>query len=379
MRPIKRTLCALLTWMLLFNCTVSCAYAQEVPEAETETVQETIPETTEPEIAETVPADTNPAEEEPAETETAEAEMPLFFQTDYPDTRFGRGTVSSSGCSITSLAMVASYLTGHTYYPDELAGYFGGYGENNMQRLEYASDMLQLPWEKAENVHAVFSAVKEGKVAILLMNSGSLFSNSQHFIVVKGMTEDGKYLVNDPYAPNYDLWNLREGFKTGFRDGELICGYSGGWVYDVDAMPENPFIYVEEKVEVEPRYPEIQLTPEEYELLAKVIWVEARGECADGQQAIAEIVFNRMKSEKFPDTLMGVLYAEGQFRSLEFIDEAEPWQAQYDAIDDALAGPYVLPETVVHFATYPVNEFVWGEIGGHVFCHQWGTGTETEE
>ena len=54
--------------------------------------------------------------------ETQNPEMPQFFQTDYPDTRFGAGTISSSGCSITSLAMVASYMTGHTYSPEELAG-----------------------------------------------------------------------------------------------------------------------------------------------------------------------------------------------------------------------------------------------------------------
>jgi len=296
--------------------------------------------------------------------------MPRFFQTDYPDARYGHGTVSSSGCSITSLAMVASYLTGHTYYPDELADYFGGYGENNMQRLEYASDMLQLPWKKAENVHEVFAALEEGNVAILLMNADSIFTNSQHFIVVEGMTADGKYLVNDPYAPNYELWNLREGFKTGFRDGELICGYSGGWIYDVSEMPEDPFIYVEEKVEVEPRYPQIKLTDEEYQLLAEVIWVEARGESAQGQQAIAEIVFNRMLSEDFSDTLTGVIYADGQFRSVEFIEDAEPCQAQYDAIDDALSGPYVLPIDVFYFGAYRSMDNAWGTIGNHTFCYQ---------
>lgn len=302
--------------------------------------------------------------------ETQNPEMPQFFQTDYPDTRFGAGTISSSGCSITSLAMVASYMTGHTYSPEELAGYFGGHGENNMQRLEYGSDMLQLPWRKAENVHEVFAAVKEGSIAILLMNSDSLFTSSQHFIVVKGMTEDGKYLVNDPYEPNYELWHLREGFKTGFRDGELICGYSGGWIYDVNTMPDEPFIYEEKKPEGPSRYPDIQLTPEEYELLAEVIWVEARGECLEGQQAVAEVILNRVASDDFSDTVSGVVYAEGQFRSVEFLDDAEPGQAQYDAIDDALAGPNILPEDVVFFATYPVNDRVWGEIGGHVFCYQ---------
>ena len=103
--------------------------------------------------------------------------------------------------------------------------------------------------------------------------------------------------------------------------------------------------------------------------MAKVIWVEARGESAEGQQAVAEVIFNRMLSDDFPDTLSGVIYADEQFRSSKFLEDAEPAQAQYDALDDALEGPYILPIDVVHFATYPVNDDVWGTIGGHIFCY----------
>ena len=46
-------------------------------------------------------------------------------------------------------------------------------------------------------------------------------------------------------------------------------------------------------------------------------------------------------------------------------------QAQYEAIERALYGPYVLPTDVVFFATYRTNENVWGQIGGHIFCYQW--------
>lgn len=209
--------------------------------------------------------------------------VPHFFQTDYPSDRYGSGTIATSGCGITSLAMVATYMTGNTYRPDELADYFGGYAENNIQRLEYASDMLQLPWHKAENFHKVMEALKEGNLAILLMESPSIFTTSQHFIVLTGMTEDGKIFVNDPYKPNYDYWLLKNGFANGFEEGDLLCGYSGGWIYDVSSMPEDPFIYMEEKPDIEPRYPDIELSWEEQQLLAKVIWVEARGEPAEGQ------------------------------------------------------------------------------------------------
>ena len=35
-------------------------------------------------------------------------EIPLYYQTDYPDMRYGAGSIATSGCSVTSLAMVAT-------------------------------------------------------------------------------------------------------------------------------------------------------------------------------------------------------------------------------------------------------------------------------
>ena len=120
---------------------------------------------------------------------------------------------------------------------------------------------------------------------------------------------------------------------------------------------------------MECRYPDIELTLEEQNLLARMIWVESRGESFEGQQAIAEVVLNRLMSDEFQDSVKGVIYAENQFRSTPLLDEAEPSSIQYEALERALEGPYVLPESVVFFATYPVNENVWGTIGGHTFCH----------
>ena len=44
--------------------------------------------------------------------------------------------------------------------------------------------MLQLACRKAENWHVVYKALQEGQVAIVLMNHNSIFTNSQHFIVL---------------------------------------------------------------------------------------------------------------------------------------------------------------------------------------------------
>lgn len=300
------------------------------------------------------------------------SDVPLYYQTDYPNDRYANGTVATSGCSITCLAMVASYLTGHTYLPDALADYFGGYSENNIKRLEYGAQRLQLPMYKAENVLEVFAALEEGDLAIVLMNQNSIFTQSQHFLVLTGLNADGFIMVHDPYQPNYERWDLKRAFVEGFEEGDILLGYDGGWIFDVSAMPDDPFLYVEEKPDGASRYPEVMLTWEEQKLLAKLIWLEARGESPEGQQAVAEVVLNRLVSGEFGDTLSQVIYGEGQFRTTPFLEDAQCWQAQYDAIDRALEGPYILPMDVMYFATYPENDNVWGEIGGHIFCYSYG-------
>lgn len=298
--------------------------------------------------------------------------VPQFFQTDYPDRIYGEGTVANNGCGITCLAMVATCLTKYPYLPDELARYFGGRAENNIARLEYASDALQLPWEKSPNWHRTLAALKEGKLAIAMMGPESLFTDGQHFIVLTGMTADGKITVNDPYQPNYDQPLLKTGLESGFDPGDILKGYSGAWLYDPQAMPEEPFLYTPEEPAAEPRYPEVSLSWEEIQLLAALIWGEARGESPEGQQAVAEVVLNRLVQKGFPDTVEAVI-RQGGFGSLGVIDQAQPSQAQYDAIDRGLYGPYVLPETVVRFYNYKAEGPLWGQIGGHYFY------TATEE
>lgn len=394
MKKLKRLLCLVLAFLM-----AACSPAVSASAAENATLAtEAVVETTAP-VEETVLMADEPAEDVPApEAEVQEPaeevfeipvetipslenlreiedldyyqSVPLYFQTDYPDNMYGGGSIANNGCSVTCLAMVASYLTNHEYLPDELARYFGGVAENNIERLEKGADAMQLPWEKMENFHKTMEALREGKIIIALMESDSLFTETQHFIVLTGINEDGLITVHDPLESNYSKWDLKRAFREGFKEGDICCGFSGAWAFDPSAMPEEPFLYYEEDLRGEPRHPDIYLTYEEKVLLAKVVWVESRGECAEGQQAVAEVVLNRIAMEGFPDTLNGVVYAEGQFRSVAYLDEATPEQAQYDAIEAAMYGPYVLPEDVVHFATFKTNQNVWGQIGGHIFCYQ---------
>lgn len=357
LRKVFRMNCILLCVLLVFSAALP-AFAQTEPEkiVPLATIQK-----------ELVSMEIN--EVEAMERETVD-ELPLYFQTDYPNDKYADGTIADSGCSITALAMVASYLTGHKYLPDELAYYFGGRAENNIARLEYGSETMQLPFEARLNFHQTIQGLKEGKVAIALMRSDSIFTDNQHFIVLAGYNADGRILVYDPYEPNYSQQILKNAFANGFEEGDIQLGFSGGWVYDKSAMPEEPFLYKEEIVKKESRYGNIELTYEEKKLLAQMIWVEARGESEDGQQAVAEVVLNRLVSDNFPNSLEKVILQKDAFRSAPLLDTAEPYDTQFEAIERALYGPNVLPMEVYYFDTTPVNDNVWGKIGGHVFCYE---------
>jgi len=123
------------------------------------------------------------------------------------------------------------------------------------------------------------------------------------------------------------------------------------------------------------RYASIVMTAAERRELAVCIYIEAGSEPPEGQQAVAEVVLNRVLHRQFPDTVHGVLHfgeetMTPQFSSVVDFDKVWPNQEQYDAIDRALYGEPILDEDVVFFDCYAINDRIWGQIGNHVFCRE---------
>lgn len=326
--------------------------------------------TTEPAAEpETIPEETLPPETEPPKV-TIDT-VPQYFQNDYPNDRYDQGTIADSGSSMTALAMVASYLTDHVYTPDVVADDLAHFCGNTIQRMDYGSELYQLSWSRVANFYDAKKALESGKIVISMMNSKSLFGGGNHFIVWTGINEDGLITVLDPEQKNYDRYNLKEPFQTGFRDGQLIAGYAAAWVYDKSAMPEEPFVYQSEPGAEECRYGDLTLTEAEKTMLAKLICAEGESESFEGQQAIAEVILNRLVTDGFPSSVYNVIHAEGQFEGASQMYRQSPTYTQYKAIDQALNGPYVLPMEVVFFSKGAMNNKVWGKIGVHTFCYRY--------
>ena len=116
----------------------------------------------------------------------------------------------------------------------------------------------------------------------------------------------------------------------------------------------------------------ITLSPDEMELLARIVWLESQGEPVEGQQAVVEVVFNRMRSEVYPDTLYEVLSQKNpvQFCSFKNRNRANPTQKEYESIKQVLDGKTrLLRDDTMYFSTFPLTEHVEVKIGGHYFCY----------
>lgn len=115
------------------------------------------------------------------------------------------------------------------------------------------------------------------------------------------------------------------------------------------------------------KYSAITVTEADYELLAKIVYLEARGESAEGQQAVIEVIFNRVLDTRFPDTIEGVIYAPGQFCTVPMLDSAYPSEMQYAAIDAAMCSDGIVGDAI-YFATRPLTKNCVRQIGCHYFC-----------
>ncbi|MBR5473308.1 MAG: spore cortex-lytic enzyme [Clostridia bacterium] len=113
----------------------------------------------------------------------------------------------------------------------------------------------------------------------------------------------------------------------------------------------------------------------DYELLARIISAEARGESYLGQIAVGAVVLNRMEHPSFPDTLSGVVYQNGAFSCLYDGQFYKPIaDSAYSAARDALNGLdptggaiyYYNPKTATN--KWITSRPVITTIGRHVFC-----------
>lgn len=166
------------------------------------------------------------------ETFSNRSVIPQYFQTIYGN-KFSCGTIQSAGCGISSLAMVSSYLFGEVITPDMMTVFDSG--PSPASAFEKGIKKLKLNCEVYRGQAAIDhldEALDNGHHVIALMGRSSYFTNTGHFIVIAGKTEDGKYIVNDPNLENLYKPSMVEGFTNGFTRQEVTQGLNGLYIFD---------------------------------------------------------------------------------------------------------------------------------------------------
>ena len=136
--------------------------------------------------------------------------VPRLFQGDYDEiVLYYNGTprsVATSGCGATSVSMVLAYLTGNTEQNPYLlfcaavdAGRYHGNGLSH-DTLIWLAEQYGATGRWTGSESAVLDALESGRPVIAHMGEGA-FTEKGHYIVLRGRTEDGKILVNDPASP----------------------------------------------------------------------------------------------------------------------------------------------------------------------------------
>jgi spore germination cell wall hydrolase CwlJ-like protein len=109
------------------------------------------------------------------------------------------------------------------------------------------------------------------------------------------------------------------------------------------------------------------------ELLARVVKREAGNQSDKGQQAVVEVILNRVKSKRFPNTIRGVVYQKGQFSCASVLFSSKksiPTKQNYKNVDLVLQGKVNnLPDNVVYFSKGPQGSGIYKKIGAHYFCY----------
>lgn len=110
-------------------------------------------------------------------------------------------------------------------------------------------------------------------------------------------------------------------------------------------------------------------------LLARVVYGEARGEPYSGQVAVAAVVLNRVKNSSFPNSISGVVYQSGAFDAVSDGQiNLTPDSTAKKAAQDALNGWDPSYGAIYYFnPSTATNKWIWSRpmtvtIGRHRFC-----------
>lgn len=160
-------------------------------------------------------------------------EAQLYLQQDYPTTMYGAYKITSHGCGITTMAMLATYMSDTELTPPTMCARYGGYCyEHGTDGSLFSVAPAQMGFylkQRTFNWQEARDAMREGYVVVCVQTKG-FWTRGGHYLLLEKMFEDDMIQVRDSNIYNY---GKLEGHKEDvFKFSTVVPSGTSYWIYE---------------------------------------------------------------------------------------------------------------------------------------------------
>ena len=160
-------------------------------------------------------------------------DVPLYLQQDYPTTMYGAFKITSHGCGITTMSMLASYMADDALTPPIMCERYGDYsystGTDGSLFSEAPAEMNFYLNKKTFDWREAKAAMEEGYLVVCVQQKG-YWTRGGHYLVLEKLVEDGRIQVRDSNIFNYG--RLHDHKKDSFTWSCITPAGMAYWIYD---------------------------------------------------------------------------------------------------------------------------------------------------
>lgn len=160
-------------------------------------------------------------------------EVPLFLQQDYPNTMYGNFKITTHGCGITTMAMVASYFADDAMFPPKMCEEYDDYcyvsGTDGSLFVEAPAEMNFYLKKMTYNCNEAKEALDQGHLVVVLQHKG-YWTRGGHYLVLEKELGDDMIQVRDSNIFNYG--RLQRHKEDSFPWYTITPNGMGYWIFE---------------------------------------------------------------------------------------------------------------------------------------------------
>ena len=132
------------------------------------------------------------------------------YKGTYAGNTYWDGTITSSGCGPTSIAILLSGLTDLNYTPANTAAEMNSkYGYTSYATLQQELSDLGISGEVIHSPTAqqIQDNLRNGKVMLVSVGAGTIFTNNSHIMALVDINEQGQVYISNPSSDTLNGWH----------------------------------------------------------------------------------------------------------------------------------------------------------------------------